>query len=123
MRAAIYARSATDNPDALRRQEERCRTHAAEHGWTIAGIWTEVGSGLAANLPGLAGLVDAGEAGAVDVVLATSPERISRDPRRMQAVVERLGNAGVAVAWADGAGLAEEVLAAVARWRGTRGER
>ena len=123
MRAAIYARSATHDHDALLRQEGRCRAYAAERGWEVVDVWAESGSGVAPALPGLEALLAAVEAGAADVVVVTSPDRISRDVRRMWAVVDRLRAAGVGVAWVDGQDLAGELWMAITRWHDVEGAR
>src|SRR3712207_1616173 len=47
-RAAVYVRVSTDKQEdntSLDTQEAACRAYAAEHGYTVVGVWREVYSG------------------------------------------------------------------------------
>lgn len=113
VRAAIYARSATDDRAALVLQEARCRAHAAAQGWEVIQVWAEVGSGLAPTLPGLASLLTSAEAGEVDAVVTLRVDRFSRRFELAKAVERRLRAAGTAVAFVEDGCKSSEVVAVV----------
>lgn len=84
MRAAIYCRVSTDRQESegssLKTQLDRCRAFCATHGWTVVREEQETASGGdLAGRPKLRGIVDAIQAGQVDVLVVFAVDRLSRD--------------------------------------------
>ncbi|WP_028748009.1 recombinase family protein [Rhizobium mesoamericanum] len=82
-RAAIYARYSTDlqNDKSVEDQIELCREHAKRQGFTIAlEFFDKAKSGASMfGRPGIASIMQASERQEFDVLVAESPDRISRD--------------------------------------------
>ena len=86
--AALYLRSAAENPAAIVDQRRRCTLHASAQGWTVGDVFVDDGvSGLRDDRPGLGALRECIASGQVQVVLATERARIARDP----AIIDDLG--------------------------------
>jgi DNA invertase Pin-like site-specific DNA recombinase len=119
VRAAIYARSATDERAALVLQEARCRVHAAVQGWEVVNVWVDVGSGLAPTLPGLASLLTSAEAGEVDAVVTLRVDRFSRRFGLATAIERRFQVAGVEVAFVEGDCPPYAVAMVLKNWSGS----
>jgi DNA invertase Pin-like site-specific DNA recombinase len=81
MKAGIYARSATGDAAQLREQEARCRAYASAHGWEVAAVWADEGSGLSDDRSGLRALRKAMATKRVEAVVATDAARLARDTR------------------------------------------
>lgn len=98
-RVGIYCRVSTKGQSAedkysLPEQEAECRQHAQREGWTVAPqhVVHEVLSGYrpVRERPGLAGLLDAMEAGKIDAILCHDPDRLSRKQVVLGTVLDRI---------------------------------
>ena len=82
-RAVIYARYSTDlqNERSVEDQIDLCRAHAARIGVTVTDEFSDRAKSGASMFgrPGLAQLIGAAERGEFSVLIAESPDRISRD--------------------------------------------
>ena len=81
MRVAIYARYSSDmqREASIEDQVEICRRYADTHGWRIVDVFSDRAiSGANSNRPGYMAMQEAGRAGAFDVILAESLDRLSR---------------------------------------------
>lgn len=90
-RCALYARFSTDlqNPASAEDQLRQCRAFAAREGWTIVAEYRdEAISGTQRDRPGLNALLAA--APGLDIVLAESLDRISRDQEDIAGIFKRL---------------------------------
>ncbi len=104
-RAAIYCRTATAGHDAdpLADQEARCRGRCQERGYRVERVEHDLGSGLRLEgRPGLDALRAAIAAGTIDVVVATDPQRLSRDQADLSRLVLEAATAGVRLDLLDG---------------------
>jgi hypothetical protein len=97
IRCAVYARVSTPKQTVSSQQAELRAYVAAHGGWSVAGEYADVGTGASAFRPGLRDLLALVDAGAVDIVLVTSYDRLSRDYAQHLALLERLRTAGVLV--------------------------
>ena len=91
IRCALYARFSTDlqNPASADDQLRQCRAFAAREGWDVVAEYRdEAISGTQRDRPGLNALL-AG-AGTIDIVLAESLDRISRDQEDIAGIFKRL---------------------------------
>src|SRR5262245_16109336 len=103
-RAAVYVRVSSKHQEeegtSLSTQEAGCRRYVAERGWTFdeAHLFREVHTGVElwerAQLSRLRDLI---RHGAIDVVVAYSIDRLSRDPVHLGVVVSEADHRGVAV--------------------------
>lgn len=81
-RVAIYARYSSENQReaSIEDQLRICRARAERAGWTIVAEFTDAAiSGTKDNRPGFIALREAARAGKLDVILAESLDRFSRD--------------------------------------------
>jgi site-specific DNA recombinase len=81
MRVAIYARYSSDmqREASIEDQVEVCRRYADTNGWRIVDVFSDRAiSGANSNRPGYMAMQEAGRAGAFDVILAESLDRLSR---------------------------------------------
>lgn len=82
MKAAIYCRVSTTNQEdnySLATQEEACRSHAAENGYTVAGVYVDVRSGAELwERPQLNEVREAARKGEIDAIITYDPDRLSR---------------------------------------------
>ncbi len=93
MRAAIYARYSSDlSRDASIEDHLRlCRAHASREGWEVVEVFEDRAiSGASAIRPGYRKLLEAVQAGNVDIVLAEALDRLSRDQEDVAALFKRL---------------------------------
>lgn len=100
MRVALYARYSSDQQRAasIDDQVRLCREFAGRQGWTIAGEFADAAvSGASLMRPGLQALLAVAIAGGVDVVLAESLDRFSRDQEDTAGLFKRLTFAGVRI--------------------------
>ena len=98
MRAVIYARYSSDlSRDAsIEDQLRLCRGHAERHGWTVARTFEDRAiSGATVIRPGYQAMLEAVHSGAVDLILAESLDRLSRDQEDIAALFKRLRFLGV----------------------------
>ncbi|NKE48646.1 recombinase family protein [Roseomonas frigidaquae] len=98
-RVAIYARYSSDNQSeaSIEDQVRICRQRAEKEGWAVVGIHTDYaisGSSLILR-PGVQTLIQEALAGRVDIVLAESLDRLSRDQEDIAGVYKRMCFAGV----------------------------
>lgn len=98
MKVAVYARYSSDQqraaslPDQLR----LCRAFAEQQGWTVAQEFTDAAlSGSTLRRSGLQALLREAQQSRVDVVLAESLDRFSRDQEDIAWMAKRLKWAGV----------------------------
>jgi site-specific DNA recombinase len=101
-RAALYPRVSTGAQEtegsSLETQEEAMRRYAAERGYAVEHVLTEIHTGTELwERPQLSKLRELVRAGAVDVVIAYSIDRLSRDPVHMGVVVSEAEHHGVDV--------------------------
>lgn len=100
LRTAIYARFSSENQrDASIEDQVRiCRARAEREGWLIAETFTDFAvSGSTTLRPGYQALMPAMRAGSVDVVLAESLDRLSRDQEHVAGFHKAAQFAGVRV--------------------------
>ena len=100
-RVAIYARYSSDNQReaSIEDQVRICRQRAEKEGWTVVGVHTDYaisGSSLMLR-PGVQALIQDALAGKVDIVLAESLDRLSRDQEDIAGVYKRMQFAGVMI--------------------------
>lgn len=91
-KALIYARSSADadaqEPLSRDPQTEACAAVSEAAGWKVIGVYKD---GPRSARSAFSAAMTAAEEGAIDVIIATSLDRISRDPRDMQETMKRLG--------------------------------
>ena len=100
MRVALYARYSSDNQRAvsIADQQRICREFAARQGWTLVANYEDAAmSGASLMRPGLQRLMADARAGAIDVVLAESLDRFSRDQEHTAALFKQLTFASVRI--------------------------
>ena len=94
MRIAIYARFSSDLQDlrSITDQIALCRERAQNEGWSIVAEYTDAAISGAAihNRPGLLEMMKAAEAGAFEIVLTESLDRLSRDLEDIAGLHKRL---------------------------------
>lgn len=98
-RAWIYTRidAPEDTHGALKLQEKGLYDYAGQMGFAVAGISSDLGSGMDFERPGLARLTSAARDGAFDILLVKSLSRLGRDTEKTLELVGRLGDMGVNV--------------------------
>src|SRR4051812_7447081 len=94
-RVAIYVRVSTGGQErdgtSLDTQEERCRAHAADNGYSVVGLWSDTYSGAKyRERPGLSALREQIRARGVDVVLCYALDRLSRHQSHIAILVEEV---------------------------------
>ena len=97
LRAALYARYSSDlqRDASIEDQLRLCRERAGREGWRVADSYSDRSvSGASLLRPGVQALMEDGQAGRFDVVLAESLDRISRDQEEIAGVYKRLTFAG-----------------------------
>lgn len=101
MRALIYCRLSKDRnglSESVARQERDCRELCAREGWVVAGVFSDNDmSGFKRGLrrPGFDALQDAIRAGACDAVVVWKIDRLTRQPRQLEPVIDMLEDARV----------------------------
>ena len=98
LRAAIYARYSTDKQKetSVEDQVRLCRRHCEQKGWQVTEIFADHGiSGTTSQRPDYLRLVQAAERGAVDVIVAESLNRLSRDQADTALLFKRMNFLGV----------------------------
>lgn len=98
-RCAIYTRVSTivqEDNYSLSTQEAACRAYAEQHGYRIAGVFSDVHTGSEyRERTGLSDLRQAVRDGAVDVVLAYALDRLSRNQAHVYIILEEAEDHGV----------------------------
>ena len=82
LRAAIYARYSTDKQKetSVEDQFRLCRRHCDQKGWQVTQVFADHGiSGTNSQRPDYLRLLQAAERGEVDIIVAESLNRLSRD--------------------------------------------
>lgn len=101
MRAAIYCRVSTQDQGergySLDAQAQDCRALADEIGAEVAGVWQDVDSGAAWDLPGLMALLDAARRREFSVLVCYDPDRLARRLAKQMVLVDDLQRSGVVV--------------------------
>jgi site-specific DNA recombinase len=104
MNAAIYCRISSEKQEgnwSLGTQEEACRRCAADRGYAVAGVYTEIYTG--SNLwdrPRLNEVRDLVRRGEVAIVIAYAIDRLSRDAAHLHILIDEAERHGVAIAFA-----------------------
>ena len=107
MRAVIYARYSSDLQDARSIADQVALAHerAQREGWEVVHVYSDAaisGSSLV-NRPGLLDLLAGAKAGAFDIVVTESIDRLSRDQENIAGLHKRLSFHGIKiVTLADG---------------------
>ena len=107
MRAGIYVRVSTQRQaqaDGIAQQLERLGARARQEGWTVGedDLFRDDGfSGASLKRPGLERLRDRAAAHALDVVLATAPDRLARNYVHQVLLLEELAATGCRVEFLD----------------------
>jgi DNA invertase Pin-like site-specific DNA recombinase len=100
-KAILYARSATGENDALQRQLKLCREWASANGYSVAGEYAEIASGVAPVLPAQVKAIAQAQAdGAALICLEAS--RIARDSKLYLEHMQACERQGVQVLFANG---------------------
>lgn len=97
-RVALYARYSSDlSRDAsIEDQLRRCRDRTEMEGWTVVASFEDRAvSGASLLRPGYQCLMQAVQAGGVDIVLSEALERLSRNQEDIAALYKRLGFLGI----------------------------
>src|SRR5690606_30108206 len=97
-KVAIYARYSSDQQrDAsIEDQVRLCRERAEREGWQVVGVYTDHAiSGASLIRPGIQQLLQDGQAGRFDIILAEAMDRLSRDQADIAGIFKRLRFAGV----------------------------
>ena len=101
-KAFLYCRTAHPDMDALKLQKEPLIAYAEAHGFVVAGIATENGSGLDYSRPGLQEALAVVGDGKADILLVKSFCRLGRDMWKNDALLHWLNERGVELVCADG---------------------
>jgi site-specific DNA recombinase len=97
-RAVLYARYSSDAQRAasIEDQVRLCRALAERQGWAVAEVFVDRAvSAASRHRPGYQAMLDQVRDGGVDLVLAESLDRLSRDQEDVAALFKRLGFWGV----------------------------
>ncbi len=97
-RAAIYTRVSSDLQEdnySLPTQEAACRAYCAEHGYQLAGVFSDVHTGAQyRERPGLSQLRELVRQKAIDVVVCYAVDRLSRNQAHLYILVEEFAEHG-----------------------------
>jgi DNA invertase Pin-like site-specific DNA recombinase len=101
-RAVIYTRVSSEEQategTSLEVQRERALAYCVAQGWEAVEVFTDAGvSGAKADRPALLSLMQAVDAGHVDVVVVAKMDRLARSMRHLSPLLGRLDDAGVAL--------------------------
>ena len=100
MRCALYARYSSDQQReaSIEDQLRICRVRAEREGWTVVEVFADAAiSGATTLRPGFQALLTAMRAGQLDLVLAESLDRFSRDQEHIAGFYKQARFAGVQV--------------------------
>ncbi|MGY1640059.1 recombinase family protein [Geodermatophilus sp. SYSU D00703] len=101
-RAAVYCRISSD-PRGLglgvERQRQDCHALAERHDWRLVGTFidNDVSAYSGKPRPQYAALIEAVQAGEVDVVVAWDPDRLHRSPRELEDFIDLIERTGTDV--------------------------
>lgn len=100
MRVAIYARYSSDRQSeaSIEDQLRICRVRAQREGWVEAHVYSDAAiSGATTDRPGYQALLTALRQGGIDIVLAESLDRLSRDQEHIAAFYKQAIFAGTRI--------------------------
>ena len=97
--AILYVREVPD--EAVQAQLEACRRYAEAQGWIPVAAVVDLQTPGPAYRLGLRGVLDMVGAGDVPVLVARSAAHLSKDPVRLQALQETLGEKNCAIHYAE----------------------
>jgi DNA invertase Pin-like site-specific DNA recombinase len=101
LKVALYARCSTDNQSvaSIEDQFRICREHAGGEGWQVVHTYQDAAiSGASVILrPGVQSLLQDGQRGKFDIVLAEALDRVSRDQADVATLFKHLRFAGVQI--------------------------
>lgn len=102
-RAAIYCRISKDTAGlgaGVERQERECRELADSLGLDVVAVYVDndVSAYRGKKRPGYEALIDAMRAGQINTVLAWHPDRLTRQPRELEDLIDVLEGTGTDVA-------------------------
>tara|TARA_R110002167_G_scaffold231677_1_gene436872 strand:+ start:699 stop:2471 length:1773 start_codon:yes stop_codon:yes gene_type:complete len=100
MKVAIYARYSSDmqRDASIEDQIRLCQERADREGWRVINCYTDHGiSGASLMRPGVQMLMQHAADGGIDVVIAESLDRLSRDQENVAGLFKRLSFAGVKI--------------------------
>ncbi len=102
-RAALYCRISQDRKHdnlGVARQERACRKLAAARGWEVGGVFVDDDKSAFSGKrrAGYEAMVEAVKAGEVDAIVAWAPDRLTRQPRELEDLIDLLDAHRVEVA-------------------------
>ncbi|UWQ47689.1 recombinase family protein [Leisingera aquaemixtae] len=100
LRAAIYARYSTDKQKdtSVEDQIRLCRRMCKQNGWQVTEVFTDHAlSGKNTLRPGYQSLIQAAECGQIDIIVAESQNRLSRDMADSASLLKRMNFFGVKI--------------------------
>lgn len=97
MKACIYCRVACDNGFGLEMQRKALLSFANQSGYIINGIYTEYGSGLTLERPGLKKVTEALLTGQAETLIVMSMDRIGRIWNETERYINLLTEHGIKV--------------------------
>ncbi|KID07493.1 recombinase family protein, partial [Leisingera sp. ANG1] len=100
LRAAIYARYSTDKQKdtSVEDQIRLCRRLCEQKGWQVTEVFTDHAlSGKNTLRPGYQRLIQAAECGQIDIIVAESQNRLSRDMADSATLLKRMSFFGVKI--------------------------
>lgn len=106
--AAIYARLSLDKNDdrkAVQRQEEECRALAARKGWPVSDVYVD--NDLSASdprkkRPEYERMLADVKAGRIDAIICWHTDRLTRQPRQLEEIIDMAEAHGTALATVQG---------------------
>lgn len=104
-KAALYLRLARDNTPALyllATQEATVRAAAQATGWHVVAVFSDIGSSLSAERPGLQQALTSAHAGDYDALWIETEERLARRLSLFATILDALQHAGVRLITRDG---------------------
>ncbi len=110
MRAVIYARYSTDNQSkaSVADQIRLCERLCDEHGWTVAGIYSDdAQSGFNHLRSDYQRMLSFVEGGGCDVIVAESYERLIRDGEHSARLYKRMTYLGIPIVTSKGGRITE----------------
>jgi DNA invertase Pin-like site-specific DNA recombinase len=99
--AVVYTRTATE-PEHPDLQREACEELCAAHHLSVLDVVSEVASGIRLDRPGLHRVMDYARTHKVGAVVVYRPDRLSRNLRQLQAILEAFKSYGVSLYFVKG---------------------
>lgn len=110
LRAAVYARTATDKkgPGSIEDQSGSCHQLCAERGWEIVETYSDAAmSGISPDRPAYNRLLLDAERGAFEILVIEGVDRLSRSVTQLSTLFERPAFRRIAVHTSDGREIAQ----------------